>query len=351
MKVLLTGHDGYLGAVMAPVLAAAGHEVVGLDAGYFDECTIGPEPGPIPVHRVDLRDVEPSVLAGVDAIAHLGALSNDPLGNLEPKLTYEINIDATLRLARLARDAGVQRFLFSSSCSIYGANEGDELVDEEAPMRPVTPYAESKVRVEDGLHDLADGDFTPVYLRNATAYGWSPRLRLDLVLNDFVATALLTGEVRVLSDGTPWRPIVHAADIATAFEAALDAPREVVHDQPFNIGFQGENYQVRDLAEIVAEVVPGSRVVVTGETGADPRSYRVDFSRAARAFPRLRPGLGRTPRRCRPARPARRARPRRSTTARASSGCGGSTRSVTPVASIRVCAADLTPRAGLAGPS
>jgi len=285
VKVLLTGHAGYLGAVMAPALAAAGHEVVGLDTGYFEECTIGPEPGALPVHRVDLRDAGPEVFDGVDAVAHLGALSNDPLGSLAPELTYEINIDATMHLARVARDAGVRRFLFSSSCSIYGANGGDDLVDEDAPMRPVTPYAESKVRVEDGLHGLADDDFTPVYLRNATAYGWSPRLRLDLVLNDLVATALLTGEVRVLSDGTPWRPIVHAADIAGAFAAALAAPRDTVHDRAFNIGFSGENYQVRDIAEIVAEVVPGSRVNITGESGADPRSYRVDFSRAAAAFP------------------------------------------------------------------
>ena len=285
MKVLLTGHAGYLGAVMGPALQAAGHEVVGLDTGFFEECTIGPEPGAMPVHRVDLRDVGSDVFEGVDAVAHLGALSNDPLGSLAPELTYEINIDATLHLARAARDAGVRRFLFSSSCSIYGANGGDELVDEDAPMRPVTPYAESKVRVEDGLHDLADADFTPVYLRNATAYGWSPRLRLDLVLNDLVATAMLTGEVRVLSDGSPWRPIVHAADVAGAFAASLTAPRDVVHDRAFNVGFSSENYQVRDIAEIVAGVVPGSRVVITGETGADPRSYRVDFSRAAAALP------------------------------------------------------------------
>jgi nucleoside-diphosphate-sugar epimerase len=207
------------------------------------------------------------------------------MGNLEPALTYAVNIDATLDLARRAKDAGVSRFLFSSSCSIYGASGGDDLVDEQAPMRPVTPYAESKVRVEDALHDLAEPGFSPVYLRNSTAYGFSPRLRLDLVLNDLVASARWTGEVRVLSDGTPWRPIVHVDDITTAFRCALEAPVDVVHDQAFNIGFPGENYQVSDLATIVSEVVPGSRVVITGETGADPRSYRVDFAKVAAALP------------------------------------------------------------------
>lgn len=284
MRVLLTGSDGYLGAVVGPMLSAAGHEVVGLDIGYFGDCHHGPSP-PTATEPVDLRDLPASVCAGVDAVVHLGALSNDPLGNLDAGLTHAINTEATLRLARVARDAGVARFVFSSSCSIYGASGGDDIMDENAPMRPVTPYAESKVRVEEGLHELADDSFTPISLRNATAYGWSPRLRLDLVLNDLVASALLTGEVRVLSDGTPWRPIVHARDIAGAFCATLDAPLDVVHDRAFNIGFTAENYQVRDLAEIVAGVVEGSRVVITGETGPDPRSYRVDFSRAAATFP------------------------------------------------------------------
>ena len=284
MRVLLTGSNGYLGAVLGPMLALAGHDVVGLDIGYFADCHHGP-PRAVATEPVDLRDLSASVCEGVDAIVHLGALSNDPLGNLDAELTHAINTEATLRLARFARDTGVARFVFSSSCSIYGASGGEDLVDEDAPMHPVTPYAESKVRVEEGLHELADDSFTPISLRNATAYGWSPRLRLDLVLNDLVASALLTGEVRVLSDGTPWRPIVHAADIAGAFCAALDAPLAVVHDRAFNIGFTGENYQVRDIAEIVAGVVEGSRVVITGETGPDPRSYQVDFSRAAEAFP------------------------------------------------------------------
>jgi nucleoside-diphosphate-sugar epimerase len=220
-------------------------------------------------------------------VVHLAALSNDSLGDLEPSATTEINVEATLRLARLARDAGVTRFLFSSSCSIYGVTGENDLVTEEASMRPLTAYAESKVRVEAGLHDLADDDFSPTYMRNATAYGWSPRLRLDLVINDLVASGLLTGEVRVLSDGTPWRPVIHAQDIAGAFVAALDAPREAVHARAFNVGFSAENHQVRDLAAIVAEAVGECRVTVTGETGPDPRSYRVDFSRLEATFPQL----------------------------------------------------------------
>ncbi|ANH93945.1 NAD-dependent epimerase/dehydratase family protein [Streptomyces sp. NPDC058319] len=285
MRVLLTGHLGYLGTVMAPVLTAAGHEVVGLDAGLFADCVLGPVPDDPPGHRVDLRDVTADQVAGVDAVIHLAALSNDPLGSLAPDLTYDINHRASVRLARLARDAGVRRFLYASTCSVYGAAGGDDLVTEDAPLRPVTPYAESKVRVEDDLHALADGDFSPVYLRNATAFGHSPRLRADIVLNNLVGHALLSGEVLVLSDGTPWRPLVHAADIARAFTAALTAPREAVHDRAFNIGSETNNVTVAEIAGQVAEAVDGSRVVITGETGADPRSYRVDFSRFRAAVP------------------------------------------------------------------
>ncbi|MFD8325593.1 NAD-dependent epimerase/dehydratase family protein [Streptomyces lydicus] len=288
MRVLLTGHQGYLGTVMAPVLKAAGHEVVGLDAGLFADCVLGPPPADPQGHRVDLRDVTAEHVAGADAVIHLAALSNDPLGSLAPELTYDINHHASVRLARLARDAGVRRFLYASTCSVYGA-AGDpdlsKLVAEDAPLRPVTPYAESKVRVEDDLHDLADGDFTPVYMRNATAFGYSPRLRADIVLNNLVGHALLSGEVLVLSDGTPWRPLVHAADIARAFTAALTAPREAVHDQAFNIGSEINNVTVAEIAEQVADAVPGSKVNITGETGADPRSYRVDFSRFRAAVP------------------------------------------------------------------
>ncbi|MFF7552858.1 NAD-dependent epimerase/dehydratase family protein [Streptomyces olivaceus] len=285
MRVLLTGHQGYLGTVMAPVLTAAGHEVVGLDAGLFADCVLGPAPADPPGRRVDLRDVTAEHVAGVDAVIHLAALSNDPLGSLAPELTYDINHHASVRLARLARDAGVQRFLYASTCSVYGAAGGDGLVAEDAPLRPVTPYAESKVRVEDDLHALCDGDFSPVYMRNATAFGYSPRLRADIVLNNLVGHALLSGEVLVLSDGTPWRPLVHAADIARAFTAALDAPREAVHDRAFNIGSEANNVTVAEIAEQVAAAVAGSKVVITGETGADPRSYRVDFSRFRAAVP------------------------------------------------------------------
>ncbi|KAB8190555.1 NAD-dependent epimerase/dehydratase family protein [Nonomuraea phyllanthi] len=284
MRVLLTGHQGYLGSVMAPVLAEAGHEVIGLDSGLFADCVLGPEPEPIEAHAVDLRDAGPEHVAGCDAVIHLAALSNDPLGALAPDLTYDINHHASVRLARLAKEAGVRRFLYASTCSVYGASGGEDLLDEDAPLRPVTPYAESKVRVEDDLVDLADGDFTPVFLRNATAFGFSPRPRADIVLNNLVGHAYLTGEVRVLSDGTPWRPLVHARDIADAFAAALTAPREAVHATAFNVGTEVNNVTVAEIAAEVVAAVPGSTLAITGETGADPRSYRVDFSRIRAAM-------------------------------------------------------------------
>ncbi|TDE41340.1 SDR family oxidoreductase [Nonomuraea mesophila] len=285
MRVLLTGHQGYLGTVMAGRLAAAGHDVTGLDSGLFAGCVLGPSPADPPGYRADLRDVRADMLDGVDAVVHLAALSNDPLGALAPELTYAINHHASVRLAELARDAGVRRFLYASTCSVYGASGGDVLLDEDAPLRPVTPYAESKVRVEDELLELADDRFTPVFLRNATAFGLSPRLRADIVLNNLVGHAHLTGEVRVLSDGTPWRPLVHVADIADAFAAMLDAPREAVHARAFNVGGEQNNLTVADIAAHVVEAVPGSRLLITGETGADPRSYRVDFTRIRQALP------------------------------------------------------------------
>lgn len=289
MRILVTGHQGYLGVIVARALRDAGHDVTGLDSGYYDGCSLGPEPEPLPTYRIDLRDVELRHLEGMDAVIHLAALSNDPVGDLSPDITYAINQHASTRLAKLAREAGVHRFLYSSTCSVYGATGTDDLVDEDAPLRPVTPYAVSKVRVEDELHALADDDFTPVSLRNATAYGFSPRLRADIVLNNLVGWAYLTGEVKVLSDGTPWRPLVHAQDIASAFLALLDADARVVRGQAFNVGRQGENHRVREIATAVAEVVPDCQVNITGEAGNDPRSYRVDFSRLARAVPTYQP--------------------------------------------------------------
>ncbi|WP_067689371.1 NAD-dependent epimerase/dehydratase family protein [Nocardia jejuensis] len=279
MRVLVTGHQGYLGTVMVPELQRAGHEVTGLDSGYFAECVLGQAPEAPPTLSVDLRDVRAEHLAGFDAVVHLAALSNDPLGALAPQITYDINHHASVRLARLAKDAGVRRFLYASTCSVYGA-AGDELVTEDAPLRPLTPYADSKVRVEDDVAALADSGFAPVFLRNATAFGFSPRLRADIVLNNLVGYAVLTGEVRVLSDGTPWRPLVHAQDIARAFAVCLTAPVEAIACRAYNIGTETNNLTVSQIAHAVVEAVPGATLAITGESGADPRSYRVDFSYA-----------------------------------------------------------------------
>ncbi|WP_328394640.1 NAD-dependent epimerase/dehydratase family protein [Nocardia sp. NBC_00416] len=281
MRVLVTGHQGYLGTVMVPVLRAHGHEVTGLDTGWFADCVLGADPQDPPGLAVDLRDVSVEQLTGFDAVIHLAALSNDPLGSLVPEITHDINHHASVRLATLAKEAGVRRFLYASTCSVYGA-AGDGLVDETAPLRPITPYAESKVRVEDDLVALADADFAPVFLRNATAFGFSPRLRADIVLNNLVGHAVLDGVVKVLSDGTPWRPLVHAADIAEAFAVCLTAPVAAIHCRAYNIGTEANNRTVAEIAQAVADVVPGAEVLITGESGADPRSYRVDFAAARR---------------------------------------------------------------------
>ena len=297
MRVLVTGHEGYIGSVMVPILQAAGHEVVGLDTGYFSAGRFLVDPVPIPpprgtavlAHKKDVRDVSPADLYGVEAVVHLAALCNDPLGDLNPQWTEEINHKASVQLARLAKAAGIQRFLFASSCSIYGASGGNAPLTEDAPLAPLTPYAESKIKTERDLLQLADGGFSPVILRNATAYGVSPRLRLDLVLNNLVGWAWTTGRVNVLSDGTAWRPLVHVEDIARAFAAVLRAPRQAIHAQAFNVGADDENYQVRTLAQMVKETVPNCEVEISGKASHDPRNYRVNFNKLAQAIPSFYP--------------------------------------------------------------
>jgi nucleoside-diphosphate-sugar epimerase len=289
MRVLVTGQHGYIGSVLLPLLATEGHEIVGLDSDLFERCTFGGEPprGAWRSERRDLRDVTRGELEGFDAVVHLAALSNDPLGDLDPELTYEINLHGSLRLARLAKEAGVPRFVFSSSCSNYGA-AGDAILDEASALAPLTPYAVSKVELERELAQLADERFAPVFLRNATAYGVSPRLRLDLVVNNLVGWGLTTGEIVLLSDGTPWRPIVHVADICRAILLALDAPPEKLRGQAFNVVPEGENYRIRELAEIVADELPGCIVKVSDGATADPRNYRVSGAKLLATFPEFR---------------------------------------------------------------
>ena len=289
MRVLVTGDKGYIGSVMVPILLQHGHSVCGLDADWFEESAFAPLGTSIPSKRKDLRDIQREELEGFDAVIHLAGLSNDPLGDLNPSLTKEINHVASMRLARLAKEAGVQRFLFSSSCSIYGGAGAGHVLDETAEFRPVTPYGQSKVSVEQDLARLADSRFSPTFLRNATAYGVSPRLRFDLVLNNLVAWAVTTGRIHIKSDGTPWRPIVHIEDISRAFAAVLNAPTDKIHCQAFNVGCTRENYQIRDLAEIVSETVPGCRIEYAKGAGPDTRCYRVDFTKLAEVLPEGRP--------------------------------------------------------------
>jgi len=277
MRVLVTGSNGYIGSVLVPLLAGNGHEVRGLDSDLYGACTYGPTFPEFQFTRKDIRDVDLSDLKGYDAVIHLAALSNDPLSDLNPELTFEINHAASVRLATLSKKAGVGRFLFSSSCSTYGAS-GDAILDESASFNPVTPYGTTKVLVEKDVSALADGTFSPTFLRNATAYGVSPRMRFDLVLNNLVAWAYASGIVYLKSDGTPWRPLVHVEDIARAFITIL-------HNQAFNIGSNGENYKILDLARIVEKTVPGCRIEFAKDAGPDKRCYRVDFGKFRSTFP------------------------------------------------------------------
>ncbi|HYE63477.1 MAG TPA: NAD(P)-dependent oxidoreductase [Phycisphaerales bacterium] len=290
MKVLVTGNLGYIGTVMVPMLLAAGHEVHGMDVDLYERCTFGPESGitQVPTTIKDIRDAEVADFVGFDAVIHLAGLSNDPLGDFRPELTFDINYRASVRLAALAREAGVRRFLFTSSCSNYGAG-GSDMLDEDGALNPVTPYGKSKVMAEGEVRALADERFCPVILRPATAYGLSPRLRFDLVINNLVAWAHSTGKIHIKSDGSPWRPVVHIQDISRAFLAALEAPRGVVFNQAFNVGRTGENYQVRDLANIVGQVIPKAQVEFAQGASPDTRNYRVSFEKIARVLPEFQP--------------------------------------------------------------
>lgn len=292
MRVLITGHLGYIGPVMIWLLKEHGHTVTGLDIGYFRSCNVAGQTLVPPDTEIvkDVRYVTPEDLIGQDAVIHLAALSNDPMGALNPELTYDINLRASILVAKCARKVGVSRFVFASSCSIYGAStDVTRGLSEKAGFNPLSAYAISKVKTEEALRALADADFSPVYLRNATAYGVSARTRLDLVVNNLMAYAHDCGEIRVLSDGTPWRPLVHIEDISRAALAAITAPRAAIYNEAFNIGRNDANYQVRDIAEAVARAVPHAKLVITGEHGGDPRSYRVDFSKALSQLPGFEP--------------------------------------------------------------
>jgi nucleoside-diphosphate-sugar epimerase len=286
MKILLTGSHGYIGSIAAPIIANAGHDVVGLDALLYRGCDFGGDAtSPITLER-DVRDVEVNELEGFDAIVHLAALSNDPVGDLDPELTASINGTATVRLARLAREAGVRRFVFASSCSMYGAAGEDDILDEDAPLRPLTAYAESKVRSEEGIFELSGADFAPVSMRNATVFGVSPRLRLDIVLNNLAAWSHTTGMVRLLSDGRSWRPLIHVRDVSRAMVAMLESPEHVVRGQAFNVGSNDQNYMIRDLAELLSGLTGCAMEFAEGST-PDQRSYRVDFGKLSVAIPGL----------------------------------------------------------------
>jgi nucleoside-diphosphate-sugar epimerase len=287
MKILVTGHKGYIGTVMVPMLMNEGFDVVGLDTDLYRFCTYGEMPVKVPSINKDVRDVTAADVKGFDGIVHLAALSNDPLGNINPDLTYDINYHASVRIAEAAKKAGVRRFVFASSCSMYG-KAGEEVLDETAEFNPVTAYAKSKVYVERDVAQMADDNFSPSFMRNATAYGVSPRIRFDLVINNLVAWAMTTGRILMKSDGTPWRPLVHIEDITQAVICALRAPRETAHNLAVNVGNNNENYQMRDLAQFVKETVPNCEIDYADDAGPDTRSYRVSFDKIHRVFPHFK---------------------------------------------------------------
>ena len=284
MKIFVTGHRGFIGAHLVDVLKQAGHAVVGCDIGLFDGCNWETMVEPDRELVKDVRKIEAQDLDGCDCVMHLAAISNDPMGEMNAQLTFDINRDASIRLAEIAKTAGVPRYLFAGSCSIYGKGEKLDL-SEDDPLNPLTAYARSKIETEQAVSRLADETFTPVYLRNATAYGHSPMLRIDLVVNNLLASAMAYGEIRIQSDGSPWRPLIHCRDIARAFAAFAGAPKEAVHAKAVNVGGNDENYQVRDVGDQVRRLIPSAKVVYTGEVGADPRNYRVNFDLLSKVLP------------------------------------------------------------------